>query len=293
MKNSMLILTLMVAALCGCAAQQPTNLETPESSVLVEVTPETSSEATPTATPAPTPDPTPVPTAEPTATPTPIAAPTAKPTPAPTEAPAATAAPVQQAEASQQVSMSYGAVPFDLAAGTDQWWSIDSSDSAYWAVAENINAMRAAAGLPALTVDGGLSSIANSRCDSFASGGSFDHSGAVCGEIIAAGPFASASSVCAAWQSSPDHYASIVSPNYSSMGIGCWFCSTEAGQYTYWAVTFMKFYDTARSNKSTHFLLLIKYSLFSIPFWNTSKKQGISPIIHKSVPTGKTTVIST
>ena len=179
MKKSMLILTLMVAALCGCAAQQPTNLETPESSVLVEVTPETSSEATPTATPAPTPDPTPVPTAEPTATPTPTAAPTAKPTPAPTEAPAATAAPVQQAEASQQVSMSYGAVPFDLAAGTDQWWSIDSSDSAYWAVAENINAMRAAAGLPALTVDGGLSSIANSRCDSFASGGSFDHSGAV------------------------------------------------------------------------------------------------------------------
>ena len=238
MKKSMLILPLMVAALCGCAAQQPTNLETPESSVLVEVTPETSSEATPTATPAPTPDPTPVPTAEPTATPTPTAAPTAKPTPAPTEAPAATAAPVQQAEASQQVSMSYGAVPFDLAAGTDQWWSIDSSDSAYWAVAENINAMRAAAGLPALAVDGELSSIANSRCDSFASGGSFDHSGAVCGEIIAAGPFASASSVCAAWQSSPDHYASIVSPNYSSMGIGCWFCSTEAGQYTYWAVTF-------------------------------------------------------
>ena len=61
MKKSMLILTLMVAALCGCAAQQPTTLETPESSVLVEVTPETSSEATPTATPAPTSDPTPFP----------------------------------------------------------------------------------------------------------------------------------------------------------------------------------------------------------------------------------------
>ena len=71
MKKSMLILTLMVAALCGCAAQQPTTLETPETSVMVEVTPETSSGATPTATPAPTPDPTPVPTAEPTATPTP------------------------------------------------------------------------------------------------------------------------------------------------------------------------------------------------------------------------------
>jgi hypothetical protein len=66
MKKSMFILTLMVAALCGCAAQQPTTLEPPETSVLVEVTPETSSGATPTATPAPTPDPTPVPTAEPT-----------------------------------------------------------------------------------------------------------------------------------------------------------------------------------------------------------------------------------
>ena len=71
MKKTILILTLMVAALCGCAAQQPTTLETPETSVLVEVTPETSSGATPTATPAPTPDPTPVPTAEPTATPAP------------------------------------------------------------------------------------------------------------------------------------------------------------------------------------------------------------------------------
>lgn len=71
MKKSMLILTLMVAALCGCAAQQPTTLETPETSVLVEVTPETGCEATSTVTPAPTSDPTPVPTAEPTATPTP------------------------------------------------------------------------------------------------------------------------------------------------------------------------------------------------------------------------------
>ena len=42
MKKSMFILTLMVAALCGCAAQQPTTLEPPETSVLVEVTPETS-----------------------------------------------------------------------------------------------------------------------------------------------------------------------------------------------------------------------------------------------------------
>ena len=51
MKKTILILTLMVAALCGCAAQQPTTLETPETSVLVEVTPETGSEAAPTSTP--------------------------------------------------------------------------------------------------------------------------------------------------------------------------------------------------------------------------------------------------
>ena len=37
---------------------------------------------------------------------------------------------------------------------------------------------------------------------------------------------------------------------------------------------FMKFYDTARSNKSTHFLLLIKYSLFSIPFWKQRWTRG-------------------
>ena len=46
MKKYMLILTLVVAALCGCAVQQPTTLETPESSVQVEATPETSREAT-------------------------------------------------------------------------------------------------------------------------------------------------------------------------------------------------------------------------------------------------------
>ena len=73
--------------------------------------------------------------------------------------------------------MSYGAVPFDLAAGSEEWWSIDSSDSAYWAVQENINAMRAAAGLSPLTMDSGLSAAADARCESFVAGGPFDHSG--------------------------------------------------------------------------------------------------------------------
>lgn len=67
--------------------------------------------------------------------------------------------------------MSYGAVPFDLAAGSEEWWSIDSSDSAYWAVQENINAMRAAAGLSPLTMDSGLSAAADARCESFVAGG--------------------------------------------------------------------------------------------------------------------------
>lgn len=35
---------------------------------------------------------------------------------------------------SDTATMAYGAVPFELAAGTDKWWYIDSSDSAYWTV---------------------------------------------------------------------------------------------------------------------------------------------------------------
>ena len=135
--------------------------------------------------------------------------------------------------------MSYGGVPFDLAAGTEQWWSIDSSDSAYWAVLENINAMRAAGGLAALTMDAGLSAAADSRCESFVAGGPFDHSGMTTrSEICAAGPIGSASSVCSYWQNSPAHYNNIMSSSFTGMGVACWFCSTAEGQYTYWVVTF-------------------------------------------------------
>ena len=135
--------------------------------------------------------------------------------------------------------MSYGAVPFDLAAGTEQWWSIDSSDSAYWAVQENINVIRAAVGLSPLAMDGGLSAAADARCESFVAGGAFDHSGMTTrSEICAAGPIGSASSVCSYWQNSPAHYANIVNSSFTSMGVGCWFCQTAEGQYTYWTVTF-------------------------------------------------------
>lgn len=136
-------------------------------------------------------------------------------------------------------STSYGAVPFELAAGTDKWWKIDSTDTAYWAVQENINAMRAAGGLPALTMDDALSTTASSRCESFVAGGPFDHSGMVTrSEICASGPLFSAADVCTAWQNSETHYANIMRSDISRMGVGCWFCEADGSKYTYWTVTF-------------------------------------------------------
>lgn len=227
----------MVMMLAGCAAVK--DVIVTESSALVETSPSTSEaaqEVVSFATASPAPTSTPLPTPEPAQTPTPIS--TAEPTTAPAvsaDSPAAEAAP----EASASVSMSYGAVPFDLAAGTEQWWSIDSSDSAYWAVQENINAIRAAAGLSPLTMDSGLSTAADARCESFVAGAPFDHSGMTTrSEICAAGPLGSASAVCTGWQGSPAHYASIIEPSFTSMGVGCWFCQTAEGQYTYWVVTF-------------------------------------------------------
>ena len=166
MKKSIVALG-MVLALSGCAAAADETLAA-EPAALVEISPATeetaqlveaaaTAEPAQTATPEPTPEPTQAPTPAPTAEPT--AVPTAEPTQAPVEE-TVTATPAQ-------VSMSYGAVPFDLAAGTEQWWSIDSSDSAYWAVQENINAIRAAAGLSPLAMDGGLSAAADARCESF------------------------------------------------------------------------------------------------------------------------------
>lgn len=240
MKKMIAVLSLL-AMLTACAAQPVA--ENTDVTELTAATPENAFLEVEYSSP-PTAAPTAMPSAEPTATPTPE--PTAEPTPVPTKAPTPvpTAAPtespvVQAAEAQAQVSMSYGAVPFDLAAGTEQWWSIDSSDSAYWAVQENINALRAAGGLAPLAMDGGLSAAADARCESFVAGGPFDHSGMTTrSEICAAGPIGSASAVCTYWQGSSAHYANIMEPSFTSMGVACWFCSTAEGQYTYWTVTF-------------------------------------------------------
>lgn len=229
-------LLAMLTACAGAPAAENTDVveltaATPET-VFLQDAPAPAQTQAPTADPSAAPTTTPIPeqTAEPT--PEPTVVPTQAPTPEPTAAPAAEPVPAQ-------VSMSYGAVPFDLAAGTEQWWSIDSSDSAYWAVQENINAMRAAAGLAPLAMDGGLSAAADARCESFVAGGAFDHSGMTTrSEICAAGPIGSASAVCSNWQGSPVHYANIMEPSFTSMGVACWFCSTAEGQYTYWTVTF-------------------------------------------------------
>ena len=169
----------------------------------------------------------PQPTEEPAAEPEPTPSPESAPAPEPAPEPAPASAPA------------YGAIPFELAVGTGKWWSIDSSDSAYWAMQEQINAVRAAGGLPALSMDSGLSAIASSRCESFVAGGPFDHSGMVTtSEICAAGPLGSASAACAAWVASDVHYANIMRTDISSMGVGCWFCDEGGNRYTYWTVTF-------------------------------------------------------
>lgn len=129
----------------------------------------------------------------------------------------------------------YGALPMDPATDGETWWSIDSSDSAYWAVANNINAMRAEGGLPALTVSSSLSSIADSRCEYLIANDVFSHDGATTAEILCSGA-TSASAACTGWKNSPGHYSNIMTPGYTQMGIGCIF-NTAYGVEV-WCVTF-------------------------------------------------------
>ena len=227
-----MIAVLLLACLVGCGAQPSESQSAPSSSMTqLEAASDSQTEGNSQATPTPAPasssqDPSSA-GSQPTQT------------PATTSEPTESTAQTAEASGSDAATTAYGAVPFELAAGTDKWCYIDSSDSAYWAVQENINAIRAEAGLPALTMDESLSEAASDRCESFVAGGAFDHSGMTTrSEICARGPLRSASEVCEAWQGSPDHYANIVSPDFTTMGVSCWFCDTADGQYTYWTVTF-------------------------------------------------------
>lgn len=132
-------------------------------------------------------------------------------------------------------SFEYGALPMDPATDGETWWNIDSSDSAYWAVANNINAMRADGGLSALTVSSSLSSIAHDRCVYLIANDVFSHDGATTAEILCSGA-TSASAACTGWKNSPSHYSNIMTPGYTQMGIACTF-NTAYGVEV-WCVTF-------------------------------------------------------
>lgn len=132
-------------------------------------------------------------------------------------------------------SFEYGALPMDPATHGETWWNIDSSDSAYWAVANNINAMRAEGGLSALTVSSSLSSIAHDRCVYLIANDVFSHDGATTAEILCSGA-TSASAACTGWKNSPSHYSNIMTPGYTQMGIACTF-NTAYGVEV-WCVTF-------------------------------------------------------
>ena len=237
MKVQLIAVILSALILAGCSNASPA-AESSESSSCE------SSVSVSEATPASSPD-------KPESAATSAPEPSATPDPIPSSAPSSSVQPVEEAspvpESTVQAdkttapseTVATGAIPFSVAEGTDKWWYIDSTDSAYWAVQDGINAIRASVGLGALEMDDSLSTTASSRCESFVAGGPFDHSGMVtASEICARGPIGSAAAVCEAWKNSPDHYANIVSDQFTKMGVGCWFCSTDQGQYTYWVVTF-------------------------------------------------------
>lgn len=138
------------------------------------------------------------------------------------------------ADSSAPVSTDYGAIPFNLAAGTMEWWHIDSTDDAYWATLNNINAYRAAVGVAPLSIDAGLSQIAYTRTLDMVRSGVMSHDGYQTPEIIAQN-YNSAQSVVDAWAASPGHYAAMTDPSYTICGIACEF---EEGGATYWCVTF-------------------------------------------------------
>lgn len=141
-----------------------------------------------------------------------------------------------QTEASAPADSSgfeYGAIPFSNA-NDGNWWFIDQADSPYWAVLNNINAMRAAGGLTALSASSSLDSIAYSRCDYQLKNNTLSHEGAQTPEILAQSQ-QSAAEVCSGWQYSPSHYAVIMNPNFTQIGICCFY--TIDGK-TIWCCTF-------------------------------------------------------
>lgn len=131
------------------------------------------------------------------------------------------------------VSLSSGALPFSMAAGTQEWFGVDYGDNICNAVVNNINQYRAAVGAAPLTCTADMSAIADSRCLTMVVNGVMSHDGNQTAEIIAQN-YNSAASVVEGWANSSGHYAAMTNPNYTVCGVGCAF---EESGWSYWCVT--------------------------------------------------------
>ena len=125
-------------------------------------------------------------------------------------------------------------IPFSAIAGSDEWWHIDSSDAVFWAVLDNINAYRSAAGVPPVTVSDSYTAIAYERTLKMVRDGYLSHDGFTTAEIIGQNA-SSAAAIVNAWANSPGHYAIMTSAQYTVCGIACEF---EQSGTDYWCVTF-------------------------------------------------------
>ena len=131
------------------------------------------------------------------------------------------------------ISLSSGALPFSMAAGTQEWFGVDFGDYICNAVVDNINQYRAAVGVAPLTCTADMSAIADSRCFTMVVNGVMSHDGNQTAEIIAQN-YNSAASVVAGWANSSGHYAAMTNPDYTVCGVGCAF---EESGWSYWCVT--------------------------------------------------------
>lgn len=128
------------------------------------------------------------------------------------------------------------------------WKCLTSADAAYTATLTHINALRAEKGLDPLTMDEELSRIATERVQLMESIGDMDdhkgmdqyrfYDGGYRNEIAAKNA-PSARSVCQGWKNSPGHYALLMNPKATRMGVGCVYNFDPYNRdLAYWSVVF-------------------------------------------------------
>ena len=139
--------------------------------------------------------------------------------------------------------------------------SAEYNDSMAWEVLTIVNQERAAQGLSPLTMDQGLVNSAkvrsaeivqkfdHTRPDGFSCFTAFPSGQGYMGENIAAGQ-RSASAVMNGWMNSTGHRANILSSNFKSIGIACYYVPGSDYGY-YWVQCFGDRVTTAASNNST------------------------------------------